>query len=438
MSYPFRSHAGRLLPALALAALAASTPAAASPDWCAERCDQIVIDWNQHTHQVIKAAEGYADPMAASRVLAMVHLAMHDAVNAVRPRYRPYAYRPAPEAKTATADAAVAAAAAAHDVLAALYPGQKGLLRVALDVTLNDAGRGVSVEQGRTLGAAAAAAMLAKRADDGSKASEPYRAGDRPGEYRFVPGFDFLAAPHWRAVTPFTLRAPDQFRVAPPPTLASARYAADLNEVKATGAKAAGAHRTAEQTQYAAYWYEFSDIGWNRIARGVARARPQDLWQRARTFALLNAVMADGYIAGWDSKIHYNLWRPITAIRQAAHDGNPATAADAGWEPFMTTPPIQDHPSTHSALGAAAAFVLADAFGDRTPFTMASPTALPEAPARRFESFSEAARENADSRVRAGIHFRFATTAGLKLGEQIGRQAIQSSLDPIHLAGHSR
>lgn len=423
----------RLILALALAALAASSQATAPANtWCADRCDQIVIDWNLQTHQVIEAADGYRDPMAASRILAMVHLAMHDAVNAAQPRYRAYAYQPDAGPSHSGADAPVAAAVAAHDVLAALYPGQQALLRATLDATLIDAGVGPAVEQGRQLGAAAAAAMLARRADDGSRAEESYQPGSRPGDYRFVPGFDFVAAPHWRAVTPFTMRAPDQFRVAPPPTLTSTRYAVDFDEVKATGSKAADAQRSTEQTQYAAYWYEFSDIGWNRIARSVARSKPQDLWERARSFALLNAVMADAYIAGWDSKMHYDLWRPVTAIREAAHDGNPATVPDPAWTPLLTTPPVQDHPSTHSALGAAAAVVLAHVFGsDEVPFTMASTSALPQAPARSFASFSAAARENADSRVRAGLHFRFATSAGLQLGAQIGRQAVASLLGPV-------
>lgn len=431
-----RLHAPRRLATLALAALAAAGTGAAArtpeASWCADRCDQIVIDWNQHTHQVIKADNGYADPMAASRVLAMVHLAMHDAVNAVQPRYRSYAYQPAAPAGSQDADAAVAAAVAAHDVLATLYPKQKTLLQATLDATLHDAGIGSAAEQGRRIGAAAAAAMLARRADDGSRADEAYRPGRRPGAYQHVPGFDFIAAPHWRAVTPFTMRSPEQFRVAAPPALDSAAYAADFDEVKASGSQAADARRSSDQTHYAAYWYEFSDSGWNRIARNVARARPQDLWQRARGFAMLNAVMADAYIAGWDSKLHYDFWRPVTAIRRAADDGNPATQADAQWTPMLTTPPIQDHPSTHSALGAAAAVALAQAFGsDRVAFTMASPSALPEAPARSFGSFSEAARENADSRVRAGLHFRFATAAGLQLGQRIGEQAVRSFLAPV-------
>lgn len=420
--------------ALAVAATAATAQAAAANGgtWCADRCDQIVLDWNLQTHQVIKAAEAYANPMAASRVLAMVHLAMHDAVNAAEPRYRSYAFNPQIEGRRPRADAAVAAAQAAHDVLTSLYPKQKELVHPALDATLLDAGHGDAVEEGKKLGVAAAAAMLARRGSDGSRADEAYQPGTRAGEYRFVPGFDFLAAPHWRAVTPFSMRKPDQFRVAPPPALDSETYAAAFEEVKLAGSKAPDAKRSAEQTQYAAYWYEFSDIGWNRIARAVARDRPQDLWQRARTFALVNAVMADAYIAGWDSKMHYNFWRPVTAVRLAADDGNARTAADANWTPLLPTPPVQDYPSTHSALGAGAAVVLAHAFGnDRVPFTMASPSALPDSPQRSFNSFSAAARENADSRVRAGIHFRFATDAGLKLGEQIGRQAAAQFLAPV-------
>jgi hypothetical protein len=433
---PYRSIGRGLLSAVAVAVLAVMAcehAAAKTPGktWCADRCDQVIIDWNQHTHQVIKAADGYADPMAASRVLAMVHLAMHDAVNAVMPRYSAYVYRPQAGSRSG-GDAAVAAAVAAHDVLAALYPRHKDLVRATLDATLHDAGSGTAVEQGKRQGAAAAAAMLSRRANDGSQADEAYQPGRRPGDYQFVPGFDFIAAPHWRAVTPFTMPTPQQFRVAPPPALNSSAYAADFNEVKATGSQAAGARRSADQTQYAAYWYEFSDSGWNRVARNVSRDKPQTLWQRARSFALLNAVMADAYIAGWDSKLHYDLWRPVTAIRQAAHDGNPATHADASWAPMLTTPPIQDYPSTHSALGAAAAVVLAHAFGgDRVAFTMASPSALPDAPSRSFGSFSAAAQENADSRVRAGLHFRFATTAGLQLGEQIGQQAVRDLLGPV-------
>ena len=154
--------------------------------------------------------------------------------------------------------------------------------------------------------------------------------------------------------------------------------------------------------------------------------------ETARLFALVDMAIADAYIAGWDSKLQYNFWRPYTAIRKASDDGNNLTTADQQWQPEMPTPPIQDYPSTHSALGSAAATVLANELGDNTPFTMQSPTAVPSGGTRSFSSFGEAARENADSRVRAGIHFRFACDAGLELGNRIGDWISKNSLRTLN------
>jgi PAP2 superfamily len=421
--------------AAALLAAASLAQAADRPDrrttapaWCADRCDELVIDWNATAYQVIKASDGYRDPLHASRALAMMHLAMHDAVNAARPRYASYAS----SEHDAAADPAIAAVSAAHDVLAALYPKQQDtLLKAALDKSMSDAGLGADVVRGAALGKRVAAVVLQRRAADGSAASEVYEPGSKPGQYRFTPGFELVAHPHWRSVQPFALSTPGQFRTAPPPSLQSNAYTVAFNEVKSVGGKGADAKRTPDDTNLAVFWYEFSDIGWNRIARVVARNHRQDLWQRARTFALLNAAMADAYIAGWDSKMHHDFWRPVTAIRAADTDGNPNTTADAGFTPLMVSPPVQDHPSTHSALGAAAATVLAHAFGrDQLKFTVSSTSALAANPTREFKSFSEAARENADSRVKAGIHFRFATEEGLKLGRNIGRHTVQTLLMP--------
>ena len=398
--------------------------------WCADRCDAVITDWNLAAFQIIRAADGYSNPMAASRSLAMMHIAMHDAVNAARPRYQRYALAAAPPWSSA-ADPAVAAATAAHDVLVALYPGAPAavLLKAQLERTLFDAGVGAAIEAGTRLGRAAAAAVLARRASDGSAGSETYVVGTRPGQYRFTHPFDFAAAPHWRQVTPFALASASQYRTAPPPSLASEAYRDDFEEVKRVGGKAAGNARAVDETNYAAFWYEFSDIGWNRIARVVSGQVKQDLWERAHTFALLNMAMADAYIAGWDSKYHYNFWRPVTAIHLAGEDGNPHTTPDASFETLLITPPVPDLPSTHSALGMAAATVLAASFGgDEVSFSFASPTALPTNPVRSFRRFSEAARENADSRVKAGLHFRFATTAGLELGRQIGQYVVRNAL----------
>jgi hypothetical protein len=413
--------------------LRATSERPAAVSWCADACDSVILDYSLAAYHVIKAGDGYQDPMAASRSLAMMHLAMHDAVNAINPRYQRYALAVAPPSSR-NADPAIAAAVAANDVLAALYPqpAAAALLKAELDKTLFDAGVGASIDAAKQLGKAAAAAVLAKRAKDGSNAKEPWPQGSAPGQYRFTAPFEFAAAPHWRKVTPFALDTPSQFRTAPPPALTSDAYRRDFDEVKRVGGKAAGSARTADETHYASFWYEFSDIGWNRIARVVSAKMKQDLWDRARTFALLNMAMADAYIAGWDSKYHYNAWRPVTAIRLAAHDGNPQTHADPSYDPLLVTPPVPDMPSTHSALGMAAATVLAGAFGrDHVSFSFASPSALPRNPVRTFQSFSHAARENADSRVKAGLHFRFATTAGLELGHRIGTHVNKNTLPKV-------
>lgn len=301
-------HAPSLLAFALAGALCAgtATPSHANSPWCAERCDELVLDWNATAHQVIKADDGYANPLAASRTLAMMHLAMHDALNAVTPQYTTYTQ----VGPGRDADRALAAVTAAHDVLLALYPAQKELLRANLDKSALDAGSGRAAQLGSELGSKAAAAVVARRSADGSAGSEPYREGRKAGEYRFVPGSDALFASHWRQMTPFALRSPQQFRVAAPPALGSAAYTRAFQEVKDSGGKEAGARRSADQTNYAAFWYEFSEAGWNRIARVVSRGQPQDLQQRARTFALLNVAMADAYVAGWDSKLHHNFWRP--------------------------------------------------------------------------------------------------------------------------------
>lgn len=233
--------------------------------------------------------------------------------------------------------------------------------------------------------------------------------------------------PQWRRVTPFTMAAPWQFRLPGPPALASAEYARDYEEVKRVGGKISTT-RTAEQSEIAKYWYEGSPQGWSRVARVVAAQRGLDRWENARLLALVNAAVADGYIAGADTRYLYNFWRPVTAIRAGDTDGNDATVADAVWETFLNTPPLPDYPSTHSVAGGAASAVLNRFFGgDKVAFTMISGPPF-SGITRSFSSFSQAAQENADSRVYAGIHFRSACQDGIKLGAQIGRRAFAQYL----------
>ena len=242
-----------------------------------------------------------------------------------------------------------------------------------------------------------------------------YHQGTSPGEFRFVPGTDFAILPAWGKLPPFVLFRADQYRPGPPYRVDSKKYAEDFNEIRNLGGDGVTtlSARTSEQTEIALFWLEDSPLGWNRIARVVAAARGLGLWETARLLALLNLAMADGYIANWDTKHYYNRWRPITAIREAATDGNPDTQADPTWMSLAPTPPGPEYDSGHALEGAAAAEVMRRFFGtDNIAFTTCSTTlppgstcADPNRVTRSFSSFSQAAAENALSRFSLGITF---------------------------------
>lgn len=389
--------------------------------------NEVILEWNEIAYQAF-GGEAYLNSVMASKINAMVHLAMHDALNAVDPVYSSYAFT----GRDADANPIVAAASAAHTVLVHEIPDGTHFLDSALQLTLAAIADGDAKDRGILLGKDAGQAIISARENDGSAGDpfSPVPPSDVPGVYQAVPPFDFVFAPFWVDVKLFGLQSKDQFRSAMHPSLESEEYTKDFNEIKETG-KLTSNSRTAKQTAFAHFWYEFSEAGWNRVARVAAEKKKLGLWETARLFALVDMAMADAYIAGWDSKFHYNLWRPYTAIRNAASDGNGETMEDLQWEPLMPTPPVQDYPSTHAALGNAAATVLASILGDHTPFSMNSPSALPGSQPRHFTGFKEAADENADSRVIAGIHFRFACDAGQELGDLIGKWMVDHHLKPL-------
>jgi len=390
--------------------------------------NEVILSWNEISYLAF-GGTNYQHSLMASRINAMVHIAMHDALNAVYPKYNTYAFK----GKDAGADPVAAAASAAHTVLLHEIQDRKSYLDSVLGQTLLTIADGDAKTRGIELGKSAGLAIISDRAHDGSGGNPlaPIATSMAPGVYQAVPPFDFYFAPYWENVKLFGIQKKDQFRSVPPPPLNSEAYTAAFNEVKETG-KRNSTSRTTDQTFYAKFWYEFSEAGWNRVARVAAKNKKLGLMETARLFALVDMAIADAYIAGWDSKLHYNFWRPYTAIRKASNDGNKLTTDDQQWQPEMPTPPIQDYPSTHSALGSAAATVLANELGDNTPFTMGSPTAVPTGATRSFSSFSQAAMENADSRVRAGIHFRFACDAGLELGNRIGGWISKNSLSTLN------
>lgn len=410
----------RLASLLALALVA--LPSVARAD---EHADEIVR-WNRVATDVTAAAQ--MDPLTESRILAILHLAMHDAVNTVEPRFERYSRKPQ-SAPGASAEAG--AAAAAQTVLIALLPKEVDTFNRTLTESLADVPNGESLRKGLDAGRRAARRILKLRAADGADMKVEWKAGRKPGEYRETPPENLPGLfNHWGRITPFALESSSQFRPVPPPTLDSAAYAADVAEVRTIGS-ASSTTRTAEGTEIARFWYENSTLGWNRIARNVVAGRSFDLWEQARLFALLNVAMADGFIAGFEAKYHYHFWRPVTAIREAAADGNDATQPDAGWMSALSTPPVPDYPSTHTVLGAAAAAVLARVLeNDFVAFEMTS--GAPYAGiTRRFTSFSQAARENGQSRVLAGIHFGSAVRAGYRQGEDVGLYVVDTILRPI-------
>ena len=376
-----------------------------------------VVRWNRVATSVAAAAN--TDPVTESRVFAILHVAIHDAVNAVDPRYQSY-HTHLPVAGNASAEAA--AAAAAHTVLVELLPAGRAVFDETLEDTLRSIADGAARTRGLEIGRRVAAGILEARKSDGANRTVTYQPGSKPGDYRPTPP-DFTPAfmAHWGRVTPFVLRTPAQFRPLPPPPVTTAEALEDLDEVRVAGAKE-GSVRTDEQSEIARYWYENSTQGWNRIAREVSAARKLNLWENARLFALVNLAMADGFIAGFEAKYYYNYWRPATALREAGY---------GGWLSFLDTPPAPDYPSTHTVLGAAAAMVMARFFG--TDFVSFSTTSGAPYPGitRRFWSFSSAARENGASRVLAGVHFRAAVRAGYQQGESVGSLVFEQMLRPL-------
>ena len=387
--------------------------------------NQVIIDWSLAALD----AEGgvtYQHALLSSRTDAMMHIAMHDALNAIIPLYEQYAYHK----QMAGADPILAAAQAAHTVLAGIYPDATSMLDNLLATYLSATPDGTAKQLAITVGTEAGNAILSLRQNDGAFQNP---IGDAavstvPGVYNTVPPFTFVFGEFWKTMQPFSLESVSQFRSDPPPALTSMEYAKDLNDIKEVGGLTSTT-RTADESFYALFWYEFVEIGWNRIARILTTEKEMPLLATARLFALMNMAIADSYIAGWDSKYLYNFWRPYTAIHEADMDGNDRTEEDDTWVSYLPTPPVPDYPSTHSTGGNAAATVLALLTKGNTSFTMASSSGVPAETTRTLKNVQAAADENARSRVIAGIHFSFACEAGQKMGDLVGKWTVKNHLE---------
>lgn len=382
----------------------------------------VVTDWNE------KAVDaGYTarqGPPPHSKIVAMVHLAMFEALNSIEPRYKPYRAR-LPAERDASRDAA--AAAAAHYVLVRMYPAQAKEFDSALQTSLAAIADGAPKANGIRLGEQAGAALLAERTQDGAGAPSTYRPHTTPGKY--VPTM-LPAVPSWGAVRPFGLKSGDQFRPAAPYPLASADWAKDYEEIKRMGAKT-GSARSAEQTDIARFWELTGPATWNPIARQLSAAKRIDVMENARLFALVAMATADALIAVFDAKYAYNFWRPVTAIRNGDMHGNDAIERDPAWEPFISTPMHPEYPCAHCITAAAAAGVLEASFGDAIPVVKLTSTTAPGV-TRSFVKLSDYVEEVIDARVYDGVHYRTSGRVGAEMGRNIARHTVQNHLVPAH------
>jgi hypothetical protein len=393
-------------------------------------------------------------PTRTGRAFAIESIAIYDAVCAVDGTYQPYLTQVSVPADTSM-DAAVAQAG--HDALSALYTHQTAVFDQALAADLAAIPNGPGKAEGIALGKLTAANILAARANDGSQKDAPgqpinYTYGSQPGQWQADPLHPNAnpLTPDWGSVTPFVMSSPTEFRLPPPPALNSPEYTAAYNEVKSLGGSSPDSPttRTSEETTIGLFWGYDAQPGlcapvrfYNQIADTIARQQGNTEVQNSRLFMLVNVAMADAGIACWGDKYFYDLWRPVTAIRDGNSDGNPDTVGDPLWTPLGApadnhngvnfTPPFPSYPSGHADFGGALFTVLKDFYGtDNIHFTIVSDefntitvdqngTPRPLIP-RSYTSFSQAMYENAESRIYLGIHFQFDADNGIKQGSEIG------------------
>jgi PAP2 superfamily len=375
----------------------------------------LVVAWNQALLQIVQTAGAQPATIHPTRSFAILHAAIYDAVVSITHSGPPYLFSvTAPHG--ARPDAA--AATAGHDTLVALYPAMQTTLDQQLAAELATIPDGAGKQEGIKVGQTVAALMLALRANDGSGVTPPpFVPGNQPGDYQLTPP-KFLAPvfTQWPGVTPFVLREADQFRPGPFPALTSQAYARAINEVQSLG-QDTSTTRTPDQTVVGKFWAGPIWNTWNEIANNATLAHQTSLERTARLFAVLNLSIADGVIAFYEAKYHYQLWRPITAIRLANTDGNPATTANPNWNPLATTPPDPSYPGAHSATSGIASVVLAAFFGNRHHIEVTSDV-LPGI-VRTFDSYSDVQTEAGLSRIFAGVHSRLDHVSGIELGHDI-------------------
>jgi hypothetical protein len=425
----------RILPLLiALALVALTSPTAARAD--------AVTDWNLIASNAIVVTAGQPPPVSVLH-FAMVQGAVYDAVNAIDRGHQPYLVEP-PSNPTDSKEAA--AATAAFRVLVGIFPGQLGALQPLYDAYIaglpdNPPG---SKAPGIAIGEATGAAMLQARMNDGRFGPPPTLYPPGPGIWRPTPPFFASDPAPWVGnVLPFIVPNAEMLRTDGPNALTSAAYTEDFNEVKELGSLTSTT-RTADETDAAIFWQDQAMALWNRIFRTLVASQGLDIVENARLFAMENLAAADAAIGCWNDKYYWQFWRPITAIREAGTDGNPATVVDPTWLPLfdpvtpvppppLVTPPFPDHPSGHACATSAFVHTLENFFGtDKIGFTAHSNKS---GTTRSFDRFSDALKEVTDARVWAGIHFRTADTQGAVLGKKVAHYLEKHYFQPVPRVG---
>ncbi len=421
---------------------ATCSPTAPDPE---EWSPELLLDWNETIFDIAVAEDGLST-LKGLRTAAMLHIAIHDVLNTIHPRYQRYAYQ---HAIDETVDPLAAATEAAYQIGTSQYPDQQKRFDALRSKRLVDIPAGSMRERSLALGMASAKAILQARADDAWNGEAEYTWHPMaPGvyaefkEHSGTPeGFVFGAG--WAIAHPFLLEAPEQFRSPPPPMIQSEAYTRAFNEVKSVG-HTNSSERTEDQAHLAMWWKDFVENSHNRLARQLVQKESLNLWEAARLFAMLNMTIFDAYVCVFDDKFHYNHWRPYTAIRWAANDENPNTVPDTTWNNLhRNTYAFPSYPSAHGTASSAAMTVLATTLGtgDDYTFTMRTDSVdiaglfsgkmAMDPPTRSFTSFSEAGMEAAMSRVYLGIHFRYDSEAGFELGRKVGEYAGTIFLQPI-------
>jgi hypothetical protein len=380
-----------------------------------------VLDWNDVALAEVTAS-GQLPPDGA-RTLAMVHVAVFDAVNAIDRRYEPVAlHERGPQG--ASIDAAVASAS--YTVLATLFPSREQRLAESYAAALARVPDGHAKHSGIELGIRAARACLEGRAHDGTGAPNRYAPQTSAGIY--VPT-SLPVSSEWPGVAPWSMHSGAQFRPAPPPKLTSDVWARDFAEVERLGAKDS-TQRSAAQTEAARFWSITGPAAWNPVVRSLASSAQMTPVERARLFALANVAAMDSFVAVFDAKYAYGFWRPVTAIRRADIDGNDATAAAPEWLPLLETPLHPEYPCAHCISAAAVGAVLEATFGTGAVPEISMTSAAVPGVMHRWTRIGDYVEEVNDARVFGGVHYRNSTEVGEAMGRSIAQQAVATLMRP--------